>query len=188
MKLYSEKYSNREIVCGNTKIKFVDGCAEVDDKIGKKILSDGYVNIFSERQEIKTPLEKLMEEDMQKLVDQYQNEIVGLKNSLKDKENKIKSLEKELKDWKKLWQESENKLKKFNSGIIGEDSSKEIMDDEKVLSIEEIEQTFKGLTANEIIESLKSSELYVEEDSPERMKKDELVKYAANKFFEIQSV
>ena len=44
------------------------------------------------------------------------------------------------------------------------------------------------LSATKIIEYLKEVGLYVEEDKPERMKKDELVAYAAQKALDAQAV
>lgn len=216
MKLYSEKYAGQEIVCGEHKLKFVGGVVEVEESVGKKILADGYANIYAEKPVVKTSTEKLLTEDMQKLVDQHQLEVTGLKNSIKEKDHKIESLEKDLLEWKRLWEEAEAKLKAVASPLQEnpatqvpeqanapqetkqeepvasteeqESSATETKEEEKPLTLEEIKETFMDLSATKIIEYLKEVGLYVEEDKPERMKKDELVAYAAQKALDAQAV
>lgn len=215
MKLYSEKYAGQEIVCGEHKLKFVGGVVEVEESVGKKILAEGYANIYAEKPVVKTSTEKLLTEDMQKLVDQHQLEVTGLKNSIKEKDHKIESLEKDLLEWKRLWEEAEAKLKAVTTPLQGnpatqvpeqanalqetkqeepapsaeaQESSAETKEEEKPLTLEEIKETLMDLSATKIIEYLKEVGLYVEEDKPERMKKDELVAYAAQKALDAQAV
>lgn len=216
MKLYSEKYAGQEIVCGEHKLKFVEGAVEVEESVGKKILAEGYANIYAEKPVLKTSTEKLLTEDMQKLVDQHQLEVTGLKNSIKEKDHKIESLEKDLLEWKRLWEESEAKLKAVTTPLqenhatqvpgkanapqktkqeepvasaeVQESSATETKEEEKPLTLEEIRETFMELSATKIIEYLKEVGLYTEVDKPERMKKDELVAYAAQKALDAQAV
>lgn len=216
MKLYSEKYAGQEIVCGEHKLKFVGGVVEVEESVGKKILAEGYANIYAEKPVVKTSTEKLLTEDMQKLVDQHQLEVTGLKNSIKEKDHKIESLEKDLLEWKSLWEEAEAKLKAVATPLqenpatkvpeqvnapqetkqeepvapieAQESSATETKEEEKPLTLEEIKETLMDLSATKIIEYLKEVGLYVEEDKPERMKKDELVAYAAQKALDAQAV
>lgn len=216
MKLYSEKYAGQEIVCGKHKLKFVGGVVEVEESVGKKILAEGYANIYAEKPVVKTSTEKLLTEDMQKLVDQHQLEVTGLKNSIKEKDHKIESLEKDLLEWKSLWEEAEAKLKAVATPLqenpatkvpeqvnapqetkqeepvapieAQESSATETKEEEKPLTLEEIKETLMDLSATKIIEYLKEVGLYVEEDKPERMKKDELVAYAAQKALDAQAV
>lgn len=216
MKLYSEKYAGQEIVCGEHKLKFVGGVVEVEESVGKKILAEGYANIYAEKPVVKTSTEKLLTEDMQKLVDQHHLEVTGLKNSIKEKDHKIESLEKDLLEWKSLWEEAEAKLKAVATPLqenpatkvpeqvnapqetkqeepvapieAQESSATETKEEEKPLTLEEIKETLMDLSATKIIEYLKEVGLYVEEDKPERMKKDELVAYAAQKALDAQAV
>lgn len=216
MKLYSEKYAGQEIVCGEHKLKFVGGVVEVEESVGKKILAEGYANIYAEKPVVKTSTEKLLTEDMQKLVDQHQLEVTGLKNSIKEKDHKIESLEKDLLEWKRLWEEAEAKLKAVvtplqentvtqvseqanapqeikqgepvTSAEVQESYATETKEEEKPLTLEEIKETLMELSATKVIEYLKEVGLYVEEDKPERMKKDELVAYAAQKALDAQAV
>lgn len=216
MKLYSEKYAGQEIVCGEHKLKFVGGVVEVEESVGKKILAEGYANIYAEKPVVKTSTEKLLTEDMQKLVDQHQLEVTGLKNSIKEKDHKIESLEKDLLEWKRLWEEAEAKLKAVitplqenpatqvpeqvnapqetkqeepvASAEAQESYATETKEEEKPLTLEEIKETLMELSATKVIEYLKEVGLYVEEDKPERMKKDELVAYAAQKALDAQAV
>lgn len=186
VKVRSRVYSSQKIKLNGGVIHFINGNADISEKLYQEIVDRKLPNIYKEgdEPEYKTSLESKLRQEVSEGNEEFKNEINRLKNIIESQKVELAKKDEEIKSWKKA-------VEDLQKGIPS--SKEEKKEDDKEIETEKAEKgdediddelfnELNTLTVKQLIEMGMTEEGGgFEEKDLKNKKKDEIIKMIMSK-------